>query len=183
MLRGHGRAEPAIPAASRKTRSGAGDLRTGTRSAGRSVGPRCGGDASERIPVSRDRVVAAINHTGSPHSLGPWSVMQAALQDGAATSRPSVRYACGRTPLPCANTGVAISVDRTAAAARSLNLDICLSRQLTRYAGDLIAPACIVDEAPPGYPPESLASMLCVWRLTNRCRRHSQWSGNRWSKQ
>src|ERR1700688_1334302 len=30
---------------------------------------------------------------GSSHSVGPWSVMQAALQVGAATSRPS--YACG----------------------------------------------------------------------------------------
>jgi hypothetical protein len=33
-------------------------------------------------------------HIGSPHSLGPWSVIQAALQGGAATSRPS--------NMPCA---------------------------------------------------------------------------------
>src|SRR5216684_1516786 len=36
---------------------------------------------------------------GSPHWLGPWSVMQAALQGGAATSRPSLADTCGR-PLP-----------------------------------------------------------------------------------
>jgi hypothetical protein len=33
---------------------------------------------------------------GSSHRLGPWSVMQAALQGGAAASRPSVPVACGR---------------------------------------------------------------------------------------
>jgi hypothetical protein len=32
---------------------------------------------------------------GSPHWLGPWSVMQASLQGGAATSRPTISFALG----------------------------------------------------------------------------------------
>jgi hypothetical protein len=35
-------------------------------------------------------------HIGSSHSLGPWSVMQAALQGGAATSRLTISFARGR---------------------------------------------------------------------------------------
>src|SRR5216684_5151098 len=34
-----------------------------------------------------------------PHSLGPWSVMQAALQGGAAISRPSIPCVCARVTL------------------------------------------------------------------------------------
>src|SRR5229473_1545420 len=38
-------------------------------------------------------------HIGSPHSLGPWSVMQAALQGGAAISLPSIPCVCARVTL------------------------------------------------------------------------------------
>ncbi len=65
--------------------------------------------------------------------------MQAALQGGAATSRPSVPYACGRVLLPYASTGVAINIDRITAAARNLNLVIYFSNELTRHTGYRIA--------------------------------------------
>src|ERR1700716_3912876 len=68
----------------------------------------------------------------SPHSLGPWSVMQAALQGGAMISRPSIPYACGwlptgdrvpmcaRAPLLLARSWAAVGV---ASADRSISAD------------------------------------------------------------
>src|ERR1700692_4896230 len=62
-------------------------------------------------------------HIGSPHSLGPWSVIQAALQGGAATSRPST--------IPCACALAALLLVRSWAVVGAASDDTSNSAAIT----------------------------------------------------